>query len=204
MLKKTIKYDGFDGEVIEEDYYFHLNEAEITKMKLEHGVGFEDHLKSLLRKGEPTPIIEAFEMIISKTVGRRVGTVNGDRFVKDAEFTKAFMSSDAYSALFMELASSPNAATEFIRGVLTKKMQDQIDANEAATQKASANTQAALAESTAPQFNLSGPTLSGVLAETTDLRPAWQRENRTPTQEELLKMSPGEFAEYAKARSNTQ
>ena len=56
MLRKTLTYDGFDGPITE-DWYFHLNEAELTKMQLEHGEGLEEHLKTLVKNNDARAII---------------------------------------------------------------------------------------------------------------------------------------------------
>ena len=47
--------------------------------------------------------------------------MDGKRIIKSQELSKAFSETEAYSELFMELASDADAATAFITGVLPKE-----------------------------------------------------------------------------------
>ena len=60
-------------------------------------------------------IIEIFEDLIQRSYG--VKTVDGG-FVKRKEDLEAFMATDAYSELFMELATNADAAAEFVNGIV--------------------------------------------------------------------------------------
>ena len=47
MLKKTIKYPGYDGQEYEEDFYFNLKESEILEMELGASGGLSTYVTEL-------------------------------------------------------------------------------------------------------------------------------------------------------------
>lgn len=130
MLKKTIKYNTFDGAEVEEDFYFHLSKADIAKMQLSVVGDFHGYLKAIVEVGDPKVIIETFEEIIQKTIGQR--TEDGKGFKKTKEITEAFVATEAYSNLFVELVTDANAASEFIRGVMPTDIAGKMPANPSA------------------------------------------------------------------------
>lgn len=98
MLKKTIKYiDPWTQEEVEDDFYFHFTEIELGRMAANH-----TDLPGELRRittGDSTSkeVVAFFEEMISKSFGERID----GRFVKSADITNAFLSSEPYSALIM-------------------------------------------------------------------------------------------------------
>ena len=127
MLKKTIKYTTFDGDEVEEDFYFHLSKADIARMQLSVVGDFHGYLKAIVKVGDPKVIIETFEEIIQKTVGKR--TEDGKGFMKNKAITEAFVATEAYSNLFVELVTDAGKASEFIRGVMPKDVASGMPAN---------------------------------------------------------------------------
>lgn len=125
MLKKTITFEDYDGNKRTEDHYFHLNKAEVIKWLSTSGDYTLD--KVFIRLSEEKngkKIMEIFEDIIARSYGRK--SLDGRRFEKSEELTKEFMETEAYSTLFMELASNAEAAAEFIKGILPKDLADEI------------------------------------------------------------------------------
>lgn len=118
MLKKTIKYTDYEGVEREEDFFFNLNKAELMELQLSTEGGLEKRLQKIIASQDSKQIIEVFKGIIVAAYG--VKSDDGKRFIKNQEVKDAFVESEAYSELFMELATNADAATKFIQGIVPK------------------------------------------------------------------------------------
>lgn len=116
MLKKTITYPDLDGNPVTEDFYFNLSKAEIAEMELSHKDGLSGYLNTIVESQDGSEIIATFKTIIATSVGVR--SEDGKRFIKNDEIRDNFLQTNAYSELFMELATNAEAAAEFIRGIV--------------------------------------------------------------------------------------
>lgn len=124
MLKKNIKYVDYDGNERTEDFYFNLNKAEVIELQLGTVGGLTKTLEKIVQEKDTSRIIEYFKTIILKAYGEK--SADGRRFIKSQELRDAFEQTEAYSELFMELASDAKMAAEFINGVLPKEAADAI------------------------------------------------------------------------------
>ena len=120
MLKKTIKYTDYDGNEREEDFYFNLSKAEITEMELSKEGGMSEYIKKISATQNGPELIKLFKDIIIKSYGEK--SLDGKRFIKNKELTEAFIQTEAYSELFVELASNADEAVKFINGIMPKNM----------------------------------------------------------------------------------
>ena len=120
MLKKTIKYTDYDGNEREEDFYFNLSKAEITEMELSKEGGMSEYIKKISAAQNAPELIKLFKEIITKSYGEK--SLDGKRFIKNKELTEAFTQTEAYSELFVELASNADEAVKFINGIMPKNM----------------------------------------------------------------------------------
>ena len=118
MIKKTIKYTDFNGNQNEETFYFNLTEAELTKMELCKKGGMSNFIKEAVESGDNASLLELFTNLILESYG--VKSEDGKRFVKNATLKEEFEQSAAYSALFMEIATNPESAEAFVKGVTNK------------------------------------------------------------------------------------
>jgi len=116
MLKKTIAYTDFDGNERSETFYFNLTQAEIAEMELSTKGGLATKINTIIEAQDNETIIKMFKDIIGKAYGEK--SADGKFFVKNDQIRDAFMSTLAYSNLFMELATSPEAAAAFINGIV--------------------------------------------------------------------------------------
>lgn len=123
MLKKTITYTDYNGTERTNDYYFNLTKAELMKMEMGTTGGLTEKIKNITANNDAPAIIEIFEDLIKKSYG--VKTADGG-FVKKAEYVDAFVSTEAYSILFMELATDADAAAKFINGIVPADMSKQV------------------------------------------------------------------------------
>lgn len=116
MFKKTIKYTDFDGNERKEDFYFNLTKAELLEMQLSIDGGLQGHLERIIKTQSQPELIKMFKEIIMRAYGEK--SPDGKRFMKSDEIRQNFECTEAYSELFMELATDSNAAADFINALL--------------------------------------------------------------------------------------
>ena len=116
MLKKTITYEDFDGNKRTEDFYFNLSKAEIMEMELGVSGGMTQMLDRIIAEQDSEKIIKTFKEIILKAYGEK--SPDGKRFIKSEELSTAFSQTEAFSQLFMELATDADAAAKFVNGII--------------------------------------------------------------------------------------
>lgn len=115
MLKKTITYTDYDGNQRTEDFYFNLNKAELTQMELSHDGGLVKTINKIVATQDAKRIVEIFKDLILKAYGEK--SPDGKRFIKSSELQDGFAQTEAYSELFMELATNADAAASFVNGI---------------------------------------------------------------------------------------
>lgn len=116
MLKKRIKYTDYDGNEREEDFYFNLSKAELIELELTTEGGLEQMIQKITDTRDVPKLIELFKRLILMSYGEK--SENGKRFIKSKELSDAFAQTEAYSELFMELATDDKAASEFVNGIV--------------------------------------------------------------------------------------
>lgn len=118
MLKKTITYTDYDGNERTEDFYFNLTKAEVAEMEMSYTGGMEKMLRKIVAEKDSKRIVEIFKDLILRSYGEK--SADGKRFIKNQELRDAFAQTEAYSELFMELATDAEAAAAFVNGILPK------------------------------------------------------------------------------------
>lgn len=118
MLKKTMTYVDYDGNQRTEDFYFNLTKAEIMEMDLSASGGLDKLITKIVAEQDGAKIVEIFKKIILGAYGEK--SLDGKRFVKSPELSEAFSQTEAYSDLFMELATDAEKAAAFINGIVPK------------------------------------------------------------------------------------
>lgn len=118
MYKQSIKYTDYDGNEREEDFYFNLSKAELLEMQLSTTGGLEKKIQQIIASQDTKEIIDVFKDIIIRSYG--VKSADGKRFIKNDEVKDEFIQSEAYSELFMMLATDEKAASAFINGIIPK------------------------------------------------------------------------------------
>lgn len=121
MFEKKIKYIDYNGEEREEVFYFHLNKAEIMEWELSEVGGLRARLEKIIASKDIPEIAAIFKEIIMKSYG--VKSPDGKKFIKNKEVLNDFMQTEAYSELYMSLATDTDAASEFINKVIPKIQQ---------------------------------------------------------------------------------
>lgn len=116
MLMKTITYTDFDGNERTEKFYFNLTKAEVTEMEMSTEGGLAKMLENIVAAKDSKRIVEVFKDLILKAYGEK--SPDGRQFIKTENVRDSFAQTEAYSELFMELATNANAASAFVNGII--------------------------------------------------------------------------------------
>lgn len=130
MLKKTITYTDYNGIARTEDFYFNLTQAEVMEMEMSTAGGLGEMINRIVAAQDAPAIIKIFKDLVLKAYGEK--SLDGKRFMKvDADgkpLYVAFSQTEAYSNLFMELATDADAAAKFVNGIVPAEMAKQAEA----------------------------------------------------------------------------
>lgn len=120
MLKKEIKYTDYNGVERKETFLFHLTKAELMEMEMGTVGGLTESITNIINSQNTPEIIKIFKEIILKAYGEK--SADGKRFIKvdnaGAPLSIGFSQTEAYSELFMELATNADEAAKFIQGIM--------------------------------------------------------------------------------------
>ena len=185
MIKQSITFEDFDGNTVTEDHYFHLSKSELIDMQLGDD-SLSDRLQAIGANAKGADIIKAFKEIIEASYGQRVPGM-ASQFFKSEKISREFMSSLAFDAFLTTLLTDPQAAINFINGVMPKDLM------------ATAEVQEAMAQARATPMNVAVPVAPGEqpVFKDSGLANAFDAEGKTlpwafrePTQSELTSMHP--------------
>lgn len=116
MLKKTITYTDYNGTERKEDFYFNLTKAEVMEMEMSTAGGLTEMINRIVAAQDAPTIMDIFKKLILKAYGEK--SLDGKRFIKSDEISTAFSQTEAYSQLFMELATDADEASKFVNGIV--------------------------------------------------------------------------------------
>lgn len=116
MLKKTVTYTDYNGLERTEDYYFNLTKAELMEMEMSTEGGLAEMIRRIVDAKDAKAIIKIFKDLVLRAYGEK--SADGKRFIKSEELRTAFEQTEAYSIIFMELATDSDAASKFVNGIV--------------------------------------------------------------------------------------
>lgn len=125
MLKKTITYTDYNGMERKEDFYFNLTKAECVELQLSTAGGLAETIEAIVQTQDMPQIIAIFKELVLKAYGEK--SADGKRFVKNQEIRDGFAQTEAYSELFMELATDSKKAAEFVNGIIPKDLEASVN-----------------------------------------------------------------------------
>lgn len=126
MLKKTMTYTDFNGNVRTEDFYFNLTKAEALDFQTSVHGGLSTMLKRLVATEDLPGLMKIFRDLVRASYG--VKSDDGRRFMKSEELTRAFVETQAYSDLYTELATNDEEAAKFIKAILPPDLSEAASA----------------------------------------------------------------------------
>lgn len=116
MLKKTITYTDYNGVERTEDFYFNLSKAEILELELSTEGGLQQMIEKIVAAQDMPSLSKYFKKIILMSYGEK--SPDGKRFIKNDKLSEEFSQTEAFSQLYVELATDDVAASDFINGVI--------------------------------------------------------------------------------------
>lgn len=127
MIKKTITYKDYNDNERTEDFYFNLTKAEVMEMEMSVKGGLAEMIQRIIAAQDQPAIIAMFRDLITRAYG--VKSPDGRRFMKSKEITEDFVQTEAFSELYMELATDADAAAKFVNGIVPADMAKQAALN---------------------------------------------------------------------------
>lgn len=125
MLTKKIKYTDYNGTEREETFCFNLTKAELMEMEMSTSGGLAEMIQNIVQTQDAPAIIKVFKDLVLKAYGEK--SPDGKRFIKmndtGVPLSLGFSQTEAYSQLFMELATDADKAAAFINGIVPADMQ---------------------------------------------------------------------------------
>ena len=134
MIKKTITFDDFEGTERTETFYFNMTEAEIAEMELGVDGGFAEMIEKIIEAKNVPKLIACFKDLLLKSYGEK--SADGRRFIKTEKLTTEFTQTNAYSKMFMELATDSEKASEFVNGIIPANLGASLNAQNKANHPA--------------------------------------------------------------------
>lgn len=123
MLKKTITYTDYNNNERTEDFYFNLNKAEIMEMEMSTSGGLAERIQRVIASQDAPTIIKIFKDLVLASYGQK--SPDGKRFIKNDKLREEFEQTEAYSMIFMELATDAEAASAFVNGIMPADLAQQ-------------------------------------------------------------------------------
>lgn len=124
MYKITETYVDYDGNKRTEDFYFHLTKAEIMEFDFLQQGGMEKMVEKIISTQDRKSLIEIFKTLVIGAYGEK--SMDGRRFMKNDEVKQSFIETEAYSQIFMRLATDAKSASEFINNIIPKDLQGEL------------------------------------------------------------------------------
>lgn len=125
MLKLTKTYTDYNGVERTEDFHFNLTKAELMEMELGTTGGMAEMIQRIVAAQDAPAIIKIFKELVLNAYG--VKSPDGKRFIKNDELKEEFKQTEAYSMIFMELATDADAAAKFVNGIMPADLQGALN-----------------------------------------------------------------------------
>lgn len=116
MYRDHRTYVDFNGVERTEDFYFNLSKAEIADMELSTTGGIKDMVDKILEAKDQAKLVSLFKDLIRTAYG--VKSEDGRNFIKNDKVREDYFSTNAYSDLYMELATNDQFASQFFEAIL--------------------------------------------------------------------------------------
>ena len=125
MLKKSITYKDFNGVEQTEEFHFHLSAEKLMELESTLPGGFEKYTTKVMESGDGGQILDLFKKIIRMSIGRV--SEDGKRFDQNDEITADFVSTNAYTKLFIMLGKDADTAAKFFNGLVPQDLAEQVE-----------------------------------------------------------------------------
>ena len=125
MYKKTITYTDYNDKERTEDFYFSLNEAELTEMQASTPGGYNNMIQKMIDSQDVNTLISVIKDLVVKSYG--VKSDDGRRFIKKPELTEEFLQTPAYSKFYTSLITNEKEMSNFINNILPADLMAKVE-----------------------------------------------------------------------------
>lgn len=112
----TETFKDFDGNEVQETFYFNLTEEEAIELQFSHQQGFAEYLQSVTSSGDTGRVLAVFKDLVLKTYGEK--SKDGRHFDKNDDIRRRFSQHAAFSQIYVGLATDAEKAADFVNAVV--------------------------------------------------------------------------------------
>ena len=130
MIKMNVSAETFDGDMVTETLWFHMNKVDLIELQQSEPGGFTDTLQAFMsRKPEDWTMKDKFKLfdffrtMVDKAYGER--SSDGKRFRKSPEILSNFKDSIFYDEFVLSLLEDEEKSIKFFNGVMPKSLIEQ-------------------------------------------------------------------------------
>ena len=130
MIKMNVSAETFDGDMVTETLWFHMNKMDLIELQQSEPGGFTDTLQAFMSrkpedwtKKDKFKLFEYFRKIVDKAYGER--SSDGKRFQKSPEILANFKDSIFYDEFVLSLLEDEEKSIKFFNGVMPKSLIEQ-------------------------------------------------------------------------------
>ena len=130
MIKMNVSAETFDGDMVTETLWFHMNKVDLIELQQSEPGGFTDTLQAFMsRKSEDWTMSDKFKLfdffrtMVNKAYGER--SSDGKRFRKSPEILANFKDSIFYDEFVLSLLEDEDKSIKFFNGVMPKSLIEQ-------------------------------------------------------------------------------
>lgn len=130
MIKMHVSAETFDGDMVTETLWFHMNKVDLIELQQSEPGGFTDTLQAFMsRKPEDWTMKDKFKLfdffrtMVDKAYGER--SSDGKRFRKSPEILANFKDSIFYDEFVLSLLEDEEKSIKFFNGVMPKALIEQ-------------------------------------------------------------------------------
>ena len=130
MIKMNVSAETFDGDMVTETLWFHMNKVDLIELQESEPNGFVETLQAFMsRKPEDWTTKDKFKLfnyfrtMVDKAYGER--SSDGKRFKKSPEILANFKDSIFYDEFVLSLLEDENKSIKFFNGIMPKALLEQ-------------------------------------------------------------------------------
>ena len=130
MIKMNVSAETFDGDMVTETLWFHMNKVDLIELQQSEPGGFTDTLQAFMSRNpedwtnkDKFKLFEFFRTIVDKAYGER--SSDGKRFRKSPEILANFKDSIFYDEFVLNLLEDETKSIKFFNGVMPKALLEQ-------------------------------------------------------------------------------
>ena len=130
MIKMNVSAKTFDGDMVTETLWFHMNKVDLIELQQSEPGGFTDTLQAFMSrkpedwtKKDKFKLFDYFRTIVDRAYGER--SSDGKRFQKSPEILANFKDSIFYDEFVLSLLEDEEKSIKFFNGVMPKSLIEQ-------------------------------------------------------------------------------